>query len=149
MTRILYTIFTRALGYICTINFSNRRLDGKVALITGAASGIGEETARLFAANGAFVVVADIDHELSQKVIASIGTDQASFHHCNVRDEKQVEETMNYTVEKHGRLDILFSNAGIFGSFTSILELDMSEFDDVMSTNVRGVCYLITLNINA
>ncbi|XP_050943812.1 short-chain dehydrogenase reductase 5-like isoform X1 [Cucumis melo] len=80
---------------------SKPRLHGKVALITGAASGIGEETARLFAANGAFVVVADIDDELGQKVVDSIGVNQASFHHCDVRDEKQVEETVNYTIEKH------------------------------------------------
>lgn len=114
-----------------------------MALITGAASGIGEETARLFAANGAFVVVADIDDELGQKVVDFIGVNQASFHHCDVRDEKQVEETMNYTIEKHGRLDILFSNAGIIGCLTSsILTLDMSKFDNIMATNVRGVCYI-------
>ncbi|XP_022154244.1 short-chain dehydrogenase reductase 3b-like, partial [Momordica charantia] len=117
----------------------SRRLHGKVALITGAASGIGEETARLFAANGAFVVVADIDDELGQQVAASIGADKASFRHCNVRDEKQVEETVSYTVEKHGRLDILFSNAAVMDSFTSILEFDMAEFDNVMTTNVSGV----------
>ncbi|XP_038897308.1 short-chain dehydrogenase reductase 3b-like [Benincasa hispida] len=117
-----------------------RRLHGKVALITGAASGIGKETARLFVANGAFVVVADIDDKLGQKVVASIGIDQASFHHCDVRDEKQVEETVNYTVEKHSRLDILFSNAGITDPvISSILTLDMSNFDNVMATNVHGV----------
>lgn len=124
---------------ISTMSKSTRRLHGKVALITGAANGIGEETARLFAANGAYVVVADINDELGQKVAASIGVDQASFHHCDVRDENQVEETVNYTVEKYGRLDILVSNAGITGSLTSILEFDMSNFDDVISTNVRGV----------
>ncbi|XP_022953914.1 short-chain dehydrogenase reductase 3b-like [Cucurbita moschata] len=116
-----------------------RRLHGKVALITGAASGIGEETARLFVANGAFVVVADIDDELGRKVAASIGIDQASFHHCDVRDEKQVEETVSYTVEKYGGLDILFSNAGIMGSLASILSLDISDFDNTFATNVRGV----------
>lgn len=128
---------------ISMYKISHSRLHGKVALITGAASGIGKETARHFAANGAFVVVADIDDELGQKVAASIGIDQASFHHCDVRDEKQVEKTVSYTVEKHGRLDILFSNAGIVGSRTSILEVDMSNFDNVMAINVRGVCYIV------
>ncbi|XP_038899160.1 short-chain dehydrogenase reductase 3b-like [Benincasa hispida] len=122
-----------------TMSNPTRRLHGKVSLITGAARGIGEETARLFAANGAFVVVADIDDELGQKVVASIGAEQASFHHCDVRDEKQVEETVSYTVGKYGRLDILVSNAGIVGTPSSILELNMSNFDNVISTNVRGV----------
>lgn len=121
---------------------SHRRLHGKVALITGAASGIGAETARLFAGNGAFVVVVDIDDELGHKVAASIGIDQASFHHCDVRDETQVEKIVSYTIEKHGRLDILFSNAGITGSLSSIRELDMSDFDNVMAINVRGVCHI-------
>ncbi|XP_038898766.1 short-chain dehydrogenase reductase 3b-like [Benincasa hispida] len=121
------------------MSIPTRRLHGKVAIITGAANGIGEETARVFAANGAFVVVADIDDELGQQVVASIGIDQASFCHCDVRDEKQVEEMVSYTVQKHGRLDILVSNAGIAGASSSILELDMSNFDNVISTNVRGV----------
>ena len=112
-----------------------------MALITGAASGIGEETARLFVANGAFVVIADINDELGQKVVTSIGVDRVNFHHCDVRDEKQVEETVSYTIEKHGHLDILVSNAGIVETPSSILELDMSNFDNVISTNVRGVCY--------
>ncbi|XP_038899793.1 short-chain dehydrogenase reductase 3b-like [Benincasa hispida] len=122
-----------------TMSNPTRRLHGKVSLITGAAKGIGEETARLFAANGAFVVVADIDDELGKIVVASIGVEQASFHHCDVRDEKQVEETVNYTVGKYGRLDVLVSNAGIVGTPSSILELNMSNFDNVISTNVRGV----------
>lgn len=115
------------------------RLQGKVALITGAASGIGEETARLFAQNGAFVVIADIQDELGRQVMESIGTDKASYRHCDVRDEKQVEETVNYTVEKYGSLDILFSNAGVIGPLTGILQLDIQGFDNTMATNVRGV----------
>ncbi|KAL4038948.1 hypothetical protein IC575_002589 [Cucumis melo] len=69
----------------------------------------------------------------------SIGVDQVSFHHCDVRDEKQVEETVTYTIEKHGHLDILVSNAGTAEKPSSILELDMSNVDNVFSTNVRGV----------
>ncbi|CAK9310205.1 unnamed protein product [Citrullus colocynthis] len=66
-----------------------RQLHGKVALITGAASGIDEETVRLFSVNGAFVVVADIDDKLGQKVVVSIGINHANFHHYDVRGEKQ------------------------------------------------------------
>ncbi|KAL5547141.1 hypothetical protein UlMin_006828 [Ulmus minor] len=118
---------------------SKPRLEGKVALVTGAASGIGSEAVKLFAANGAFVVVADVQDELGQRVVESIGIERATYHHCDVRDEKEVEATVNFAVEKYGRLDILFSNAGIMGPLTSILELDLQAFDNTMATNVRGV----------
>lgn len=119
------------------------RLDGKVALITGAASGIGKEAARLFAENGAFIVLADVQDELGQEVAASIGPERASFCHCDVRDENQVEKVIEYTVEKYGSLDVLFSNAGIIGPMTGILDLDMDGFEDTFITNVRGVAATI------
>jgi len=122
---------------------SKSRLEGKVALITGAASGIGEEAVRLFTENGAFVVVADVQDELGHQVVASIGPERASYHHCDVRDEKQVEETVNYTLEKYGSLDVLFSNAGIIGPLTGILDLDIDGLDNTMATNVRGVAATI------
>ncbi|KAG5231631.1 short-chain dehydrogenase reductase 3b [Salix suchowensis] len=122
---------------------SKPRLEGKVALITGAASGIGEEAVRLFVENGGFVVVADVQDDLGRQVVASIGADRASYRHCDVRDEKQVEETVKYILEKHGKLDVLFSNAGIIGPLTGILELDIEGFDNTMATNVRGVAATI------
>lgn len=114
-----------------------------MALVTGAASGIGEETVRLFAEHGAFVVAADVQDELGHQVAASIGSDRVSYHRCDVRDENQVEETVNYTVQKYGRLDILFSNAGILGTLSGILELDLNAFDNIMAVNVRGVAATI------
>ncbi|OAY61981.1 short-chain dehydrogenase reductase 3b [Manihot esculenta] len=122
---------------------SKPRLEGKVALITGAASGIGEEAVRLFAENGAFVVAADVQDDLGHLVVASIGSHRATYRHCDVRDEQEVEETVNFTLEKYGKLDILFSNAGIMGPLTSILELDIQGFDNTMATNVRGVAATI------
>lgn len=118
-------------------------MEGKVALITGAASGIGEEAVRLFAENGAFVVAADVQDDLGHLVVASIGSHRATYRHCDVRDEQEVEETVNFTLEKYGKLDILFSNAGIMGPLTSILELDIQGFDNTMATNVRGVAATI------
>ncbi|KAE9593759.1 putative oxidoreductase [Lupinus albus] len=120
-----------------------QRLEGKVALITGAASGIGEETVRLFAENGALIVVADVQDELGEQVVASIGSEKVIYHHCDVRDEKQVEETIKFTLEKYGHIDILFSNAGILGTLSSILEFDLDEFDNIISTNVRGAAATI------
>lgn len=112
-------------------------------MITGAASGIGEETAKLFAENGAFVVVADIQDELGQQVVESIGLDKASYHHCDVRNEKQVEDTVNYTLQKHGTLDILFSNAGVIGPISTILDMDLADLDNTLTINVRGVAATI------
>ncbi|CAN6706214.1 unnamed protein product [Malus baccata var. baccata] len=122
---------------------SKPRLEGKVALITGGAAGIGEEAVRLFAANGAFVVVADIQDELGHQLVASIGSDRVSYCRCDVRDENQVENTVNFTLEKYGSLDILFSNAGVMGPMTGILDLDIQGFDNTMATNVRGVAATI------
>ncbi|KAJ4793968.1 NAD(P)-binding Rossmann-fold superfamily protein [Rhynchospora pubera] len=114
------------------------RLKGKVAIITGAASGIGEATARLFASHGATVVIADIQDELGSAVAASIGVDNCSYVHCDVTEEAQVESAVRYAVSKHGGLDIMFSNAGLAFPSPSILELDLGHLDKVMSVNVRG-----------
>ncbi|MCE3050847.1 hypothetical protein HAX54_048286 [Datura stramonium] len=114
------------------------RLEGKVAVITGAASGIGEATARLFVEHGARVVIADIQDELGLQVVASIGTDRACYRRCDVADEKQVEEAVACAVEKYGSLDIMFSNAGTIGTLGSVLEMDMTAFDRTMNINTRG-----------
>ncbi|KAG5545780.1 hypothetical protein RHGRI_018066 [Rhododendron griersonianum] len=118
------------------------RLEGKVAIITGAASGIGEAAAKLFVENGAFVVVADIQEELGLKVVASIAgpdVDRAIYKKCDVTVEKQVEEIVAFAIEKYGTLDIMYSNAGILGPMDSILDMDMEDgFDRTMAVNLRG-----------
>ncbi|CAN0888709.1 Short-chain dehydrogenase reductase 3b [Linum grandiflorum] len=91
---------------------------------------------RLFVEHGAFVVAADVQDDLGQLAVAALGR-------CDVRDEKQVEETVNYTVEKYGKLDIMFSNAGVIGPLTGFLDLDLDGFDQTMATNVRGVAATI------
>ena len=110
-----------------------------MALITGAASGIGEEAARLFAENGASIVIADIQDELGQQVVDSIGSQKCSYFHCDVRDEAQVQSLVDFTFQKYGALHILFSNAGIMGPLTSLLDLDLAQLDLTFATNVRGV----------
>lgn len=115
------------------------RLEGKVALITGAASGIGRATAKEFIQNGAKVMIADIQDELGMEAARELGPN-SDFVHCDVTQEEQVEEAVNHTVSKHGHLDIMYNNAGISGPLVSdIAEIDMKDFDDVMNTNVRGM----------
>ncbi|KAL8544800.1 hypothetical protein ACS0TY_005136 [Phlomoides rotata] len=122
---------------------SKLRLEGKVALITGAASGIGEAAARLFIEHGAAVVIADIQDELARQVVASINSDKVSYHRCDVRDEQQVAAAVSYAVEKYGSLDIMFSNAGILGQQASIMDLDIAALDNTLAINVRGVAATI------
>ncbi|MED6205821.1 hypothetical protein PIB30_021289 [Stylosanthes scabra] len=119
------------------------RLDGKVAIVTGGASGIGEATVKLFSEKGAYVVIADIQDELGKEVATSIGIDKVTYRHCDVRDEKQVEETVAFTVHKYGGLDIMFNNAGVAGSQSSVLDLDLKDFDNTLAVNLRGYAVFI------
>jgi len=116
------------------------RLEGKVALITGAASGLGKATAQEFIQHGAQVIIADIDTQLGPKVANDLGS-AAHFVECDVAVESQVAEAVNVAVSRHRRLDIMYNNAGIAGSMIppSIVDLDLAEFDRVMQINVRGV----------
>eukprot|EP00249_Psilotum_nudum_P011357 c23124_g1_i1 orf=391-1314(-) len=118
---------------------SETRLGGKIAIITGGASGIGEATARLFVAHGAKVVVADIQDQLGRKVAEDLGP-SADFRHCDVSQEEDISTLVDYAMSKHGSLDIMFNNAGVAsGGIGPIASLDMQDFDKVMGVNVRGV----------
>jgi len=86
------------------------RLSGKVALITGAASGIGEATTRLFVEEGASVAVADIQDDRGQRVVKELGP-RASYVHVDVAREADVQAAIERVVKQHGRLDCLFNNA--------------------------------------
>ncbi|KAK7284538.1 hypothetical protein RJT34_19285 [Clitoria ternatea] len=122
---------------------SKLRLRGKVGIVTGGANGIGAETVKLFVENGASVVIADIDDEVGLNFATSIGSDKVTYHHCDVRDEKQVEKLVTFTLEKYGNLDILFSNAGVAGNLSTILDFDLNKFDNTMAVNARGVAATI------
>ncbi|KAK3041431.1 hypothetical protein RJ639_000408 [Escallonia herrerae] len=116
-----------------------RKLEGKVALITGAASGIGKATATKFIKNGAKVVIADIQHQLGQDTATELGPN-ATFVACNVTKESDISNAVDYTISKHGQLDIMYNNAGV-PCYTppSIVDLDLATFDRIMAINVRGV----------
>lgn len=119
----------------------NKKLEGKVAIITGGASGIGEATAHHFADHGArAVVIADIQDDKGQNVAASIGLDRCTYIHCDVTDEHQVKSLVESTVQIYGHLDIMFSNAGVVSaSEQDILDFDLSGYDHLFAINVRGM----------
>lgn len=118
-----------------------KKLNGKVAIVTGAASGIGAVTARHFAEHGALaVVIADVQDNKGRELASSIGTNRCTYIHCDVTDEEQVRSLVDSTVHLYGRLDIMFSNAGIVsGSHQTVLDLDLKLYDRVMAVNSRGM----------
>lgn len=115
------------------------RLEGKVALITGAATGIGECSAKLFAKHGAKVVVADIDDALGQSVVEAIGSSNAAYVHCDVTKEEDVKNAVDFAVSTYGKLDIMFNNAGIVDSLKPVLKYELSDFQRVLNVNINGV----------
>ncbi|KAL5707544.1 hypothetical protein ACHQM5_018434 [Ranunculus cassubicifolius] len=117
-----------------------KKLEGKIAIITGGASGIGEATARLFADEGAhMVVIADIQDQLGQSVASSIGSHRCTYIHCDVTDENQVKALVESTVNDYEHLEIMFSNAGIVNQGQTILEMDLEAMDRLFAINVRGM----------
>ncbi|XVE79189.1 hypothetical protein DITRI_Ditri14bG0037800 [Diplodiscus trichospermus] len=116
-----------------------RRLEGKIALITGGASGLGECTARTFVKYGAKVLIADIKDELGKFVSKDIGPEFASFVHCDVTKERDVENAVNQAISQYGKLDIMFNNAGIIElPKTNILDNETSDFERVLKVNLVG-----------
>ncbi|MBA0864192.1 hypothetical protein Goshw_000430 [Gossypium schwendimanii] len=120
---------------------SLRRLEEKVAIITGGARGIGEATVRVFVKHGAKAVIADIADAAGIALANSLAP-SAVYVHCDVSSEEDVEMLINRTISLYGKLDILVNNAGVLGNQSkrkSIIDFDAGEFDRVMQVNVRGV----------
>ncbi|MDH5702933.1 MAG: glucose 1-dehydrogenase [Aigarchaeota archaeon] len=116
------------------------RLKGRVAIITGAASGIGRETAVLFAKEGAKVVAADLNDEAGRQTVEIISKNrgEAIFVRTDVSKSIDVQRMVKTAIDNYGRLDILFNNAGINITGT-VLKTTEEEFDRMMGTNVKGV----------
>jgi NAD(P)-dependent dehydrogenase (short-subunit alcohol dehydrogenase family) len=114
------------------------RLQGKVAVITGAASGIGAETARTFVANGARVVVADLQEEAGKKVAAQLG-ESARFIRCDVTKEADVRAAVDLAVSSFGQLDVMVNNAGIVGAVGPIARTSVEAWDATLAVLLRGV----------
>jgi NAD(P)-dependent dehydrogenase (short-subunit alcohol dehydrogenase family) len=115
------------------------RLKNKVALITGGAGGIGKATAELFLAEGAKVVIVDMDKEALEK--ASDELNHPNLSYC-IADVSKTEDTENYvkrTLDVHGKIDVFFNNAGIEGTSKPIAEYPEAIFDKVIAVNLKGV----------
>ncbi len=115
------------------------RLDGKVAVITGATGGIGRAASRLFAEEGARVALVDLDEEALRELAADIGEDRASYSVADVTDPGQSQAYIDAAVNRWGGVDALLANAGIEGTLATIPEYPIEVFDRVIAVNVRGV----------
>ncbi len=114
------------------------RLEGKVAVITGGASGLGEATVHRFVEEGARVVVADIQEEAARELASSLG-DAAVFCRTDVTQEADVEAAVAAAVGEFGRLDCMFNNAGIVGAVGSIAQTSTQAWDESLTILLRGV----------
>lgn len=115
------------------------RLDGKVAVITGGSGGIGIAAGRLFAREGAQVLLVDLQEEPLQKAVQSIGSNAVSYAAADVTQPEQVQAYVRTAVERYGGVDISLQNAGIEGVVQSITDYPLEVFDRVLAVNVRGV----------
>ncbi|UYW00334.1 SDR family oxidoreductase [Flavobacterium agricola] len=126
-----------------------KRLENKVAIITGAAMGMGLETAKLFAEEGAKVVVADFNEKAGQEAVDAIvkngGT--AAFCKVDISDAKQVENMVKFTVEKYGRLDCAVNNAALKPDNNSFAELDEDYWDKLQAVDLKGTALCMKYEI--
>jgi 3-oxoacyl-[acyl-carrier protein] reductase len=115
----------------------NPLLDDKIAVITGAAQGIGEAIARLFVDNGARVVIGDIDPAAAERTAKEIDGDRVRGYGCNVVDGEQVRALLAFAQQEFGGIDVMVNNAGITRDAT-LKKMTEDEFDQVIAVHLRG-----------
>ena len=120
----------------------NERLKGKVAVITGAASGIGAATAKTYVEQGARVVLGDIQDLPGEALAASLGgSAHAVFRHCNVTNEAEVEALVEAAVSEFGQIDVMFNCAGIVGAVGPMSTTPADEWKLTIDIMINGVFY--------
>jgi D-sorbitol dehydrogenase (acceptor) len=117
------------------------KLKDKVAIVTGGARGIGEAVVRAYSAEGAKVVVADIEIAKAQELASELGANALAVQ-LDVRDSKSISSLISATVSKFGGVDILYNNAGVF-DMGPILEISEASFDKVFAVNARGLFFML------
>ncbi|CAK9180799.1 unnamed protein product [Ilex paraguariensis] len=124
----------------CSSAPSAQRLAGKVAIVTGGASGFGESTVRLFHKHGAKVVIADVQDDLGLSIFKDLGShENVTYVHCDVTSDSDVKNAVDAAISKYGKLDIMFNNAGISGNLDfTIVTADNENFKRVFEVNVYG-----------
>lgn len=125
----------------------SEELLGKVAFITGGGSGIGRETALLFAASGARVVVTDIDAQAAEETVELIADGTATAIQVDVAQFPSVERALAKTMERFGRLDVAFNNAGINSSGVKLADVQLEDWDRTIAVDLTGVFYCMKAQI--
>lgn len=121
------------------------RLNQKVALIIGGTSGIGKATAKMFAEEGAKVIVAGLNEERGQEIVDEIkqNNGESIFVKIDVTDSASIETGVNQALEEYSTIDILYNGAGIHDAYKNVLETDEATFDNLVDVNIKGP-YLVT-----
>lgn len=115
------------------------RLAGKIAIITGAAAGIGLASARLFVAEGAKVLLVDVQRAQLDAAVGELGGEQTLAMVADVSDPVQTQAYVDAALGRWGRVDVLFANAGIEGKVAPLVDATLEDYERVMAVNVRGV----------
>lgn len=126
------------------------KLEGKVTIVTGAASGMGRSIAKLYAKEGAKVIVADYNMEGAEAVTAEIIDDSgtAKAVSVNVADKDQVEKMIDTAISEYGELDILVNNAGVMNVFKPVGEITDEKWGQIFDVNTKGVMRAMRKAVN-
>jgi len=116
-----------------------KKLENKVAIITGGAGSIGKTTAKLFLEEGAKVLLVDLDEDELKKALAELNSEHVKYCVADVSKSIDVERYVNEAVKLYGKIDVFFNNAGIEGVVKPIIDYPEEIFDEVISVNVKGI----------